>query len=69
MRTGDPATTLVTREIARRYPGVRAWWGEHTGAWWALARDRYGRDRLVEAADPAELARRLEALGRGRMRL
>jgi hypothetical protein len=62
----DPAR--IAGEVARRFPGVRAWWGEFTGAWWALARDRHGRDLLVEAADPAALGRRLEALGVHRTR-
>jgi hypothetical protein len=61
-----PAGTDARRiadEVGRQFPGVRAWWGVYTGAWWALARDRYGRYRLVEAADPAGLRRRLEELG------
>jgi hypothetical protein len=56
----------VIAELRRRFPGARAWWGEFTGAWWAISRDRTGRHRLVEAPDPAELGRRLESLG-GRM--
>ncbi|MEW2356264.1 hypothetical protein [Spirillospora sp. NPDC029432] len=56
----------VLAELTRRFPGVCAWRGEYTGSWWAVVRDRYGRDRLIEAASPAELGRRLEELGRWR---
>ncbi|WP_034518046.1 hypothetical protein [Actinomadura rifamycini] len=52
----------VAAEVARRFPGTSAWLGEATGSWWALARDRAGTCHLVEAATPAELARRLNAL-------
>ncbi|MBE1533106.1 hypothetical protein [Actinomadura algeriensis] len=53
----------VAAEVQRRYPGTTAWLGRHTGSWWAVARDRTGRHRLVEAASPAELVRRLDELG------
>jgi hypothetical protein len=52
----------IVAEIGRRFPGVLAWWGRFTGEWWALARDGFGRERLVGAPDPAELGRRLEAV-------
>ncbi|MER6891988.1 hypothetical protein [Streptomyces halstedii] len=52
----------VVAELSRRFPGVRAWWGEFTGQWWALCRDRSGRDWLIEAPNPVELGRRLEAI-------
>jgi hypothetical protein len=52
----------IVAELRRRFPAARAWYGEYTGAWWAITRDRSGRDRLVEAPDPAELGRRLEEL-------
>ncbi|XVQ11248.1 hypothetical protein ACQP1W_01365 [Spirillospora sp. CA-255316] len=54
---------LIVAELRRRFPAACAWRGEHTGAWWALTRDVYGRDRLIEASDPAELSRYLEAIG------
>ncbi|WP_143228138.1 hypothetical protein [Actinomadura meyerae] len=50
----------VAAELARRFPGVPVWRGEFTGRWWAVVRDRAGHDRLLEAADPAVLARSLE---------
>ncbi|GGU91169.1 hypothetical protein GCM10010182_02510 [Actinomadura cremea] len=53
----------IAAEVARRYPGTTAWLGRYTGNWWALARDRAGRHRLIEAATPAELARSLDELG------
>ncbi|MDL4816875.1 hypothetical protein [Actinomadura opuntiae] len=56
----------VAAELARRFPGVSAWWGEFTGRWWAFARDRAGRDRLVEAATPVALAQLLHEIGAGR---
>lgn len=34
----------IRRELEAAFPGVRAWLGEYTGHWWALA-----NDRLVEA--------------------
>lgn len=42
---------------------VTWWYGRATGSWWAVARDGAGRWRLVEAASPAELGRRLAELG------
>lgn len=57
----------VAAELARRFPGCCVWLGEYTGRWWAFTRDRTGRDRLVEAADPVTLGRLLEELtGRDR---
>jgi hypothetical protein len=53
----------VAAELRRRFPGSWAWRGEHTGTWWAIARDRAGRDRLIEAPDPYQLGRRLETIG------
>ena len=43
--------------IEERFPGVRAWWGAATGAYWAYVPSRDGRwGALVEAAAPRELA-------------
>lgn len=42
---------LIRRELEASFPGVRAWLGEYTGHWWALA-----NGRLVEAATPRLLA-------------
>ncbi|XVQ11310.1 hypothetical protein ACQP1W_01680 [Spirillospora sp. CA-255316] len=53
--------------LERRFPGACVWWGERTGSWWAVTRDRHGRDRLLEAASPAEIARRLEIVRGPRM--
>jgi hypothetical protein len=41
-------------QIERDFPGVLAWYGVYTGAWWAAVQvgDRL---RLVEAITPAEL--------------
>ncbi|TDB91490.1 hypothetical protein E1264_01475 [Actinomadura sp. KC216] len=54
----------VTAELARWFPGVAVWQGEFTGSWWALAWDRAGRHRLVEASKPMELADRIAVLQR-----
>ncbi|MFF5264246.1 hypothetical protein ACFY4C_35420 [Actinomadura viridis] len=50
----------VLTELRRRFPRVIAWWGQATGHWWALTLDHRGRDRLLEAPDPAALCRILE---------
>lgn len=57
------APERVAAEVERRFPGTTAWLGRHTGSWWAVARDRAGRYRLVEGATPADLVRRLDELG------
>ncbi|WP_329518839.1 hypothetical protein [Spirillospora sp. NBC_01491] len=54
---------LMAGELRRRFPGVPTWRGESTGTWWAMARDRSGRDRLVEAPTAAALGRLLEEIG------
>ncbi|WP_395106581.1 hypothetical protein [Actinomadura sp. SCN-SB] len=59
----SPEKARAAAEVEHRIPGTRAWFGEHTGAWWAMTIDRYGTDRLIEAADPVDLLRRLEAIG------
>jgi hypothetical protein len=56
----DPAQ--VTAELRRRFPGLQVWHGDHTGTWWAAVLDAHRRDRLIEATDPADLRRRLEAI-------
>ena len=56
-------SAAIVAELRRRYPVACAWHGPYTGAWWALAQDRYGRHLLLEAPDLAELVRRLEMLG------
>ena len=56
----------VLADLRARIPGAQCWHGEYTGSLWGLVRDRAGRAHLVEANDPAELGRRLEAAqGRG----
>lgn len=59
----DVAPEVFAGELQRRFPGACAWLGEFTGSWWALTRDR---TRLVEAATPHALGRRLEELGAAR---
>jgi hypothetical protein len=46
----------VAREIRREVPGVLAWYGRATQAWWALVPGGgLARARLVEAINPEEL--------------
>lgn len=59
--TNDIDPDRVLAEMRRRFPGVCLWFGEFSEHYWALIRDRGGRMRLVEADDPAELGRTLDA--------
>lgn len=44
----------VAAQVEREFSGVVAWYGQATGAWWAMVRVQ--RDvRLVEALNPREL--------------
>ncbi|MFI0354493.1 hypothetical protein [Actinomadura sp. 9N407] len=54
----SPGEQLVTVRAMRERYGVLAWYGQATGAWWALA-----GGRLVEGQHPQHLA---EVLDRGR---
>ncbi|GLZ13735.1 hypothetical protein Acsp04_39700 [Actinomadura sp. NBRC 104425] len=51
-------------ELRARFTGVLLWYGRYTGSLWSLVKDRAGRDRLVEAADFAELVSILTRLER-----
>ncbi|GAA2432102.1 hypothetical protein GCM10010191_52540 [Actinomadura vinacea] len=65
MNAAVPCPAEVSRvvtELRRRFPGARVWWGEATREWWAMLRDRSGRDLLVEADSPAELSHRVAAV-------
>ncbi|GAA2129288.1 hypothetical protein GCM10009727_20630 [Actinomadura napierensis] len=44
----------VTAQIESEFPGVCAWYGKATEAWWAMVRV-HGVPRLVEAPNPQEL--------------
>lgn len=44
----------IAAQIEQEFSGVVAWYGETTGAWWAMVRVRHDV-RLVEALDPREL--------------
>jgi hypothetical protein len=48
-----------TDAIQQQFPGVRAWYGQTTGSWWALVPLR-GGSRLVEALNPHELREAIE---------
>lgn len=51
-------------ELRRRFPGVCLWWGLYTKHFWALV-EQDGRDRLLEAESPQELAWWLERMHSG----
>lgn len=44
-------------ELATWFPDVKIWFGPCTGSWWAFVPGR--PDRLVEAPNPRDLARKL----------
>ncbi|GAA2575123.1 hypothetical protein SMC26_30975 [Actinomadura fulvescens] len=44
----------LTRGLQEQFPGVRVWYGDATGSWWALVPTVAG-PRLVEAATPQQL--------------
>ncbi|WP_067461668.1 hypothetical protein [Actinomadura macra] len=44
----------TARGMQEQFPGVRVWYGESTGSWWALVPLREG-PRLLEAPSPQEL--------------
>jgi hypothetical protein len=56
----DPEATLA--QLSQHFPGIRIWFGDFTGHYWALVRDRLGHDRLIEATSPTDLSLRLGAL-------
>jgi hypothetical protein len=55
---GEPPEAELRAAMARglqeQFPGVRAWYGEATGSWWAMVPLRSG-PRLVEAPTPQQL--------------
>ncbi|MFD0691362.1 hypothetical protein [Actinomadura fibrosa] len=44
----------TARNLQEQFPGVRVWFGEATGSWWALVPLRNG-PRLLEAPTPQQL--------------
>lgn len=62
-----PAAMRVAtaRGLQEQFPGVRVWYGEATGSWWALVPTR-GGPRLVEAPTPQQLREEIHSIrGRG----
>jgi hypothetical protein len=55
---------VSSASLERRFPGWVVWRGQATGSWWA-APPRGLVGRLVEAADPAELAATIRATRKG----
>ncbi|MFD0850893.1 hypothetical protein ACFQ07_01500 [Actinomadura adrarensis] len=60
MTEPDPERTIA--QLNRRFPRASIWLGEFTGRYWALIRDRFGHDHLIEAATPADLSNKVAAL-------
>jgi hypothetical protein len=48
-------------DLSRRFPGVVVWFGFATRHWWAMVATAADRWCLVEANDPYDLARSIEA--------
>ncbi|GAA4154851.1 hypothetical protein GCM10022416_54840 [Actinomadura keratinilytica] len=44
----------LIRGLQEQFPGVRVWYGEATGSWWAMVALRSG-PRLLEAPTPQQL--------------
>jgi hypothetical protein len=44
----------TARGLQKQFPGVRVWFGEATGSWWALISVRTG-PQLLEAPTPQQL--------------
>ncbi|MEV5828384.1 hypothetical protein AB0L25_22775 [Spirillospora sp. NPDC052242] len=54
---GEPTPAMRTataRGLQEQFPGVRVWYGEATGSWWAMVPLRDG-PRLLEAETPQRL--------------
>ena len=60
--TGQHAAAVAGLRERFRVP---VWWGTHTRRWWAMVPDGDG-NRLVEAADPQQLAEALSQARTGR---
>ncbi|MCP9954490.1 hypothetical protein [Actinomadura madurae] len=55
---GEPTPAAMraatVRALQEQFPGVRVWYGEATGSWWAMVPLRDG-PRLLEAPTPQQL--------------
>lgn len=60
-RAAEADDERVLAVLRARFPAVMVWRGAFTGSLWGAWRDPSGRVHLIEADDPAELARRLDA--------
>ncbi|QBI55514.1 hypothetical protein [Streptomonospora litoralis] len=60
----QPATVHpAARRLTLRFPGVSAWYGTHTGSWWAILP---GRPQLLEAPSAEALERLIASVYAGR---
>jgi len=47
---------IIAQSLAEQFPGIHAWYGQHTHHWWALVEAKGWRNaQLVEATTPGEL--------------
>ncbi|WP_067801689.1 hypothetical protein [Actinomadura formosensis] len=51
----------TARGLQQQFPGVRVWYGEATGSWWAMVPLREG-PRLLEAPSPQQLREEIMSL-------
>lgn len=51
----------TARGLQEQFPGVRVWYGEATGSWWAMVPLRDG-PRLLEAPSPQQLREEIMSL-------
>ncbi|HEY8481682.1 MAG TPA: hypothetical protein VIL71_17790 [Spirillospora sp.] len=52
--TPEAMRAATARGLQEQFPGVRVWYGEATGSWWAMVPTRSG-PRLLEASSPQQL--------------
>jgi hypothetical protein len=52
--TPEAMRAATVRTLQEQFPGVRVWYGEATGSWWAMVPLR-GGPRLVESPSPQQL--------------
>lgn len=50
----DPVPAVLD-VLHHQYPGARAWYGEHTGRWWAAPPQGPDADALISAESPGQL--------------
>jgi hypothetical protein len=56
--TGSAEQQRAAGSLAEQFPGVHAWYGEHTREWWAMVPLRGGA-RLLSAPDLRQLREKI----------